>query len=200
MEVNHNLKFKHFDHLDSDGPIAGKKYLVRRNQKYSSIEVATFMHCTFENSGTEFKGFAQYTGSESERDQMERWGLNDMYFRLIEDVDLYAAIPLCIDNYLDYDLIIDREGKLQEDETRVARELMSCFLQGYKLHASKCAEEEYKRDLGEKYNSQIVERWERICGIVLPDSEGFSMSLPEQQFRREENHGDTICSIGRQTR
>ncbi|HHE0528829.1 TPA: hypothetical protein ACX3CU_004699 [Vibrio parahaemolyticus] len=186
MEISQSVKFNKYGSKTSVSPEAGREYIVIRKSfgSYTSTDTATFMHCTFENTGSEYKGFAKFNGTESQRNQMEITGLIDVYFELLDDVLYFAPLSFYPKRYLDYDLkIYNEKHDVMEKETELARTVMSSFLEHHKVYATKASEECDKRDFGETYDPELVKLWDNAFDMVMSacfgqEQDGYSMSCP----------------------
>ncbi|EOE4685842.1 hypothetical protein ACKB4K_000933 [Vibrio vulnificus] len=186
MELLQLVNFKEYNPKGSVSPEAGCNYIVIRRSfgSYTSTDTATFMHCTFENSERDYKGFAKFIGTESQRNQMEIYGLIDTYFDLLDDVLYFAPLSFYPESYLDYDLkIFNEANEVMEKETQLARTIMSSFLAYHKIYATKAEAECEKRDFGEPYNNELAQLWDNAFDMVMSacfgqNQDGYSMSCP----------------------
>jgi len=185
-EFNYSVQFKEYKKTSKIKPESGKKYLIVRSYfgSYTTTETAKYINCTFDNTGLRYEGFAQFTGTERELDEMEYRGLNQRLYNLLEDVLFYAPLESNIANYLDYNLkIYDSNQKVMKEETELAKVIMSCYLQHKKVFATEASKEAEKKECGEKYNSELATVWDNAFDMVMGGCFGeaignYSMGCP----------------------
>lgn len=102
MSVVKQVEFISFNEEATLKPEAGREYLVvlKSFGTYTSTQTARYMHCHFEDIDSEYLGFAQFQGTERERDQMEVYGLSSNKFKLLDNVLGWAELPFVESNEL----------------------------------------------------------------------------------------------------
>lgn len=163
-------------------PKAGQDYLVVRPfyAGMTKTEVATYMHCTFADNEEEFQGFAQFEGSQAERDRMEVYGLDSRSFKLLDNVTMWAPIPYGIENYLDLEIFItDADDKEMKEETELARKLFSSYLQHYKVRASVAKQHSEDKEIEWEHDPALAAIWDNAFEMVMAACFGELKSQPE---------------------
>ncbi len=103
MTVIKQVEFFPFNEEATAQPIVGRDYLVILESfgSYTYTETARYIHCTFTDIDSKYLGFAQFQGTELERDIMEVTGeLSSNKFKLLDNVLGWAALPFVDENEL----------------------------------------------------------------------------------------------------
>lgn len=190
QKITSTIQFEKYNKTEANTELkSGKKYIVLRKHFCGSTyeDVAEYADKTFPN-GEEYKGFLKFNGSEHERDSMEIYdGPLIGQFELLNDVIYFAPLKFNAKQYLDFELkILDENNQVMEQETILARKIMSHFLELHDVTATELAAESQKKDFGEDHDVKLAELWDRAFDCVfaacfgdVTKQEGYSMSFPD---------------------
>lgn len=102
MTVIKQVEFFPFNENSTVKPQAGKYYLVVLESfgAFTRTETAQYINRTFKDIDSKYLGFAQFQGTDQERDLMEVYGSSSKRYKLLDNVLGWAELPLVDTNEL----------------------------------------------------------------------------------------------------
>lgn len=102
MTVIRKVEFMPFNEDATVRPKAGRSYLVvlKSSGAFMSIQTAQYIHHYFSDIDLMYLGFAQFQGTELERNRIEVYGLSSKKFKLLGNVLGWAKLPIVKANEL----------------------------------------------------------------------------------------------------